>query len=234
MAAVKNKHVRLSKSYIGEVKNQTRHGFGVYVYPNNFFRYEGEWKMGVKQGNGKVVMKDGSYYEGEFVNGEIEGNGVRYWAKTGSTYSGQFSAGELHGFGVFQHGNGEKYEGEFAWGLREGHGLLVDRDGQTYEGCFHQNKRHGEGRMHYRNGDVYEGSWIRGQRQGHGTMHFSNSSVYECRGCQAAAVFWLLMGYWDERWKCSLTAELLFSHRTRNREELQGHRQVVANVRQKL
>lgn len=28
-------------------------------------------------------MKDGSYYEGEFVNGEIEGNGVRYWAKTG-------------------------------------------------------------------------------------------------------------------------------------------------------
>lgn len=28
-------------------------------------------------------MKDGSYYEGDFSHGEIEGNGKRFWAKTG-------------------------------------------------------------------------------------------------------------------------------------------------------
>ena len=32
-------------------------------------------------------MKDGSYYEGEFTHGEIEGNGLRYWAKTGKKNS---------------------------------------------------------------------------------------------------------------------------------------------------
>ena len=35
-------------------------------------------------GHGKLLMKDGSYYEGEFAHGEIEGNGSRFWAKTGT------------------------------------------------------------------------------------------------------------------------------------------------------
>uniref|UniRef100_A0A4W5N8Y7 MORN repeat containing 1 n=1 Tax=Hucho hucho TaxID=62062 RepID=A0A4W5N8Y7_9TELE len=178
MAAVK-KQIRNSRYYVGEVKNLTRNGFGVYVYPNSFFCYEGEWSKGEKHGHGKLLMKDGSYYEGEFAHGEIEGNGSRFWAKTGVSYSGQFSGGELHGCGVMQKGNGERYEGEFSYGLRDGNGFLVDKDGQAYEGSFHQNKRHGEGQMHYRNGDQYEGGWLLDQQQGHGVMHFGDGSVYE-------------------------------------------------------
>ncbi|XP_038866210.1 MORN repeat-containing protein 1-like [Salvelinus namaycush] len=178
MAAVK-KQIRNSRYYVGEVTNLTRNGFGVYVYPNSFFRYEGEWSKGEKHGHGKLLMKDGSYYEGEFAHGEIEGNGSRFWAKTGVSYSGQFSGGELHGCGVMQKGNGERYKGEFSYGLRDGNGFLLDKDGQTYEGSFHQNKRHGEGQMHYRNGDQYEGGWLLDQQQGHGVMHFGDGSVYE-------------------------------------------------------
>ncbi|XP_013991987.1 MORN repeat-containing protein 1 isoform X3 [Salmo salar] len=178
MAAVK-KQIRNSRYYVGEVNNLTRNGFGVYVYPNSFFRYEGEWTKGEKHGHGKLLMKDGSYYEGEFARGEIEGNGSRFWAKTGVSYSGQFSGGELHGYGVMQKGNGERYEGEFSYGLRDGNGFLVDKDGQTYEGSFYQNKRHGEGQMHYRNGDQYEGGWLLDQQQGHGVMRFGDGSVYE-------------------------------------------------------
>mgnify|MGYP001810716255 CR=1 FL=1 len=52
-----------------------RNGYGTYIYENSFFRYEGEWLNGVKHGRGILRMNDGSYYEGQFYNGEIEGDG---------------------------------------------------------------------------------------------------------------------------------------------------------------
>ena len=37
--------------YVGDLVDQKRHGYGIYTYANSFFRYEGEWKNGVKHGN---------------------------------------------------------------------------------------------------------------------------------------------------------------------------------------
>ncbi|KAF3820408.1 hypothetical protein GH733_015917 [Mirounga leonina] len=156
-----------------------RSGYGVYVYPNAFFRYEGEWKGGKKHGQGKLLFKDGSYYKGEFVDGEITGKGCQLWASSGNTYSGQFVLGEPQGHGIMKYKAGGRYEGEFSHGLREGHGHLVDQDGQAYWGSFHENKRHGRGHMVFRNGDKYEGDWVRDQRQGHGVLCRADSSTYE-------------------------------------------------------
>ncbi|XP_006871840.1 PREDICTED: MORN repeat-containing protein 1 [Chrysochloris asiatica] len=154
-------------------------GYGVYVYANSFFRYEGEWKEGKKHGHGKLLFKDGSYYEGDFVDGEITGKGRRHWALSGNTYSGQFVLGEPHGQGVMQYGAGGRYEGAFSHGTREGHGLLVDQEGQVYQGSFHNHKRHGHGQMLFRNGDQYEGDWVLDQRQGHGVLSCTDGSTYE-------------------------------------------------------
>ncbi|XP_038677637.1 MORN repeat-containing protein 1-like [Scyliorhinus canicula] len=165
--------------YVGEVKQQMRDGFGLYVYPNSFFQYEGEWKKGKKHGIGKFLMKDGSYYEGEFLNGEIEGNGVRYWAASGNEYCGQFSQGEIHGYGVMKYFNGARYEGEFHYGARTGHGAMIDNEGQVYRGSFHSNKRQGEGELFYQNGDHYQGDWVLDRRQGHGILQYADSSYYE-------------------------------------------------------
>ncbi|XP_030661235.1 MORN repeat-containing protein 1 isoform X4 [Nomascus leucogenys] len=121
--------------------------YGVYVYSNSFFRYEGEWKGGRKHGHGKLLFKDGSYYEGAFVDGEIMGEGRRHWAWSGDTFSGQFVLGEPQGYGVMEYKAGGCYEGEVSHGMREGHGFLVDQDGQVYQGSFHDNKRHGHGQM---------------------------------------------------------------------------------------
>uniref|UniRef100_A0A8C0CCV1 MORN repeat-containing protein 1 n=1 Tax=Balaenoptera musculus TaxID=9771 RepID=A0A8C0CCV1_BALMU len=153
--------------------------YGVYVYPNSFFRYEGEWRGSRKHGQGKLLFKDGSYYEGESVDGEITGGGRRHWALTGNTYTGQFVLGEPQGHGVMKYKAGGRYEGELFRGLREGQGHLVDADGQAYWGSFHDNKRHGQGRMVFRNGDEYEGDWVRDQRQGHGTLRRADGSIYE-------------------------------------------------------
>ncbi|XP_053061632.1 MORN repeat-containing protein 1 isoform X5 [Acinonyx jubatus] len=156
-----------------------RDGYGVYVYPNSFFRYEGEWKGGKKHGRGKLLFKDGGYYEGEFTDGEITGEGCRIWASSGNTYSGQFVLGEPQGRGVMKYKAGGCYEGELSHGMREGYGRLVDRDGQAYWGWFHDNQRHGQGHMVFRNGDEYEGDWVRGQRQGHGVLRCADGSTYE-------------------------------------------------------
>ncbi|ELV14238.1 MORN repeat-containing protein 1 [Tupaia chinensis] len=156
-----------------------RDGYGVYVYPNSYFRYEGEWRGGKKHGHGKLLFKDGSYYEGDFVDGEITGEGCRHWACSGNTYSGQFVLGEPHGHGVMRYKTGGCYEGELSRGAREGHGFLVDKDGQVYQGSFHDNKRHGHGEMLFKNGDKYEGDWVRDQRQGHGVLYYADGSTYE-------------------------------------------------------
>ncbi|XP_044919500.1 MORN repeat-containing protein 1 isoform X1 [Mustela putorius furo] len=222
-----------------------RDGRGVYVYPNPFFRYDGEWSGGRMHGRdylllrkisalkgspepeqpeppqgraptfpcgpahsvttvwgfclltslpgfplehwsfsifscqGKLLFKDGSYYEGEFVDGEITGEGCRLWASSGDTYSGQFVLGEPQGYGLMKYKAGGHYEGELTHGLREGHGHLVDQDGQAYWGSFHNNKRHGQGHMVFRNGDKYEGDWVRDQRQGHGVLFRADGSTYK-------------------------------------------------------
>nr|KAF6268165.1 MORN repeat containing 1 [Myotis myotis] len=95
-------------------------GYGVYTYPNSFFRYEGEWKGGKTHGRGKLLFKDGSYYEGQFADGEIMGRGCRHWAASGNTYSGQFVFGEPQGHGVMEYKAGGRYEGELCHGMREG------------------------------------------------------------------------------------------------------------------
>ncbi|XP_067873266.1 MORN repeat-containing protein 1-like isoform X2 [Heterodontus francisci] len=169
----------VSGRYVGEMKQQLRDGFGLYVYPNSFFQYEGEWKNGKKHGIGKFLMKDGSYYEGEFVNGEMEGNGFRYWASSGNEYSGQFTQGEIHGYGVKKYLDGSQYEGEFHFGARAGHGALTDGEGQVYRGSFHNNKKQGEGEMYYKNGDQYQGDWVLNRRQGHGILQYADGSLYE-------------------------------------------------------
>ena len=65
-------------------------------------------------------MADGSYYEGEFEEGEIEGHGYRFWASSGNKYSGEFHMGELHGQGVMTYYNGAVYEGEWFRNKRQG------------------------------------------------------------------------------------------------------------------
>ena len=65
-------------------------------------------------------MADGSFYEGQFVHGEIQGHGFRRWAATRNEYTGQFVKGELNGHGIMIYGDGSRYEGEWLENQREG------------------------------------------------------------------------------------------------------------------
>ena len=149
------------------------------MYKNKFFRYDGEWHKGKKEGIGKLSMADGSFYDGEFRDGEIFGKGVRYWASSGNRYEGEFVKGECHGAGRIEYGNGASYDGDFVLNTREGNGVYVTETGDIYRGEFHANKRHGDGTQQYKNGDLYEGNWVADCRHGRGILRFHDGSVYD-------------------------------------------------------
>jgi|LauGreDrversion4_2_1035121.scaffolds.fasta_scaffold353600_2 hypothetical protein len=77
-------------------------------------------------------MRDGSRYEGEFQDGEINGTGERVYPD-GSVYKGQFSQGEKHGYGEITYAKtGEWYKGEWHLNVRQGHGTLFTKDKNTF------------------------------------------------------------------------------------------------------
>ena len=168
------------KNYEGEMLNNLRNGFGIYVYDNRFFRYEGEWRNGVKHGSGKLAMRDGSYYEGDFKKGEICGKGYKFDKNKQTEYTGDFFYGEYHGKGVLRCKNQFTYDGDFFENMMHGYGELNElKQNHVYQGQFYRNLRHGQGLQKYNDNSTYTGDWIRGKRQGQGELVFSDGSIYD-------------------------------------------------------
>ncbi|CAF4803488.1 unnamed protein product [Rotaria sp. Silwood1] len=162
--------VELKGAFRGETRRSLRSGFGVYQYSNPFFRYEGTWHEGKKHGFGKLIFADGSYYQGEFANNEIMGQGTRYFASSRNTYTGHFYYGEMDGHGRLKMGNDDCYEGEFNSNHFEGEGSYLSHDKQLYTGAWHNHRRHGYGEQTYLDGSRYSGDWISNKRHGFGKL----------------------------------------------------------------
>lgn len=71
-------------------------------------------------GHGKLIMKDGTYYEGQFVNGEISGHGFKFFASSKCKYTGEFLNGELHGHGIMHYSDNTTYEGQWQKNKKQG------------------------------------------------------------------------------------------------------------------
>ena len=127
---------------------------------------------------GIFTLGDGSSYEGNFLNGEMTGIGLRRWAD-GSTYSGSFKFGEMEGEGLYISNTGEKYEGTMKNNQRHGDGELTKASGDVYQGEFHTNRPHGKGTEYLASGEVYTGDFIRGVRQGQGEMTYLGGQKYQ-------------------------------------------------------
>lgn len=175
--------------YEGEYKDMKPHGKGK-LYGNEespFVIYEGGFSDGERHGYGIVVSKDNSRYDGNWVNGSIDGDGKLYLAN-GFRYEGTFHKNDLaygtmylpngdryvgslenflpNGRGVCYFTNGNKYVGEWDNGIKEGTGTYWWVDGKRYEGHFSRDKQNGEGTLILNNGDIWAGTWIMGVMQG--------------------------------------------------------------------
>lgn len=118
------------------------HGQGVEIWPNGI-QYKGEFNMGMKHGQGKLMFPE-STYKGEFFNDEIHGQGEMIW-NNGKKYKGQWEKGLMHGQGEFSWPNKKSYKGSYKNNVKSGKGIMTWPGGKRYEGEWEDGKQHGKG-----------------------------------------------------------------------------------------
>ena len=172
--------------YEGSWAHGKTNGFGKRYYLSETDQretYEGELKDGVFQGKGKLTWKNGTFYEGGFVNGKREGYGIRTFKEPLERYEGFWKEDAFEGQGLLLRTNGKKTEGIWKASLLEdGEGYVTYKDGSVFEGTLRGGKRVGFGKITFSEKDKqkdYEGDWAEDQRCGRGVLHFKDGAVYE-------------------------------------------------------
>ena len=108
---------------------QFSHGFlngkGIMYYKNDKFKYEGDFKNGIMEGNGKLINEDGSYYEWQFLNKYKHGEGKLFYKDGTIIYDGLYENNEPKGKrkGKLNCEYGCYYIGESMDGEKHGKGI---------------------------------------------------------------------------------------------------------------
>jgi len=156
-----------------------KNGFVSFNDSRNRIFFRGYMKNGFfHHGKGKLIMTDGSTYEGDFQDGRPQGKGKLIMAD-GSTYEGDFQDGKFHGKGKLIVVSGETYEGDFQDGLPHGKGKNIMPNRATYEGDWQNGKEHGKGKLIMADGSTYEGDFQDRKPQGKGKSIMPNGATYE-------------------------------------------------------
>jgi hypothetical protein len=120
--------------YRGEVKNGLPHGRGTLAYNQQIHIYQGDFKDGMKDGNGIQKNNDHSRYEGEYRNNKPHGKG-KWTGANKDQYIGDYHENTKQGKGIM------KYKG-----TTDGSGVY--KDVRQYSGDFYNHCRHGRGKMY--------------------------------------------------------------------------------------
>lgn len=112
----------------------------VGTFINEEGEYEGDWKQGIKEGNGsfsKLLLgifhyENGDKYDGQWSKDKMNGHGVMSY-KDGSKYEGDWVNSERSGkgysyfylLGTQTYGDKENYTGDWKHNMKEGQGNLM-------------------------------------------------------------------------------------------------------------
>ncbi|HQW37679.1 MAG TPA: caspase family protein [Usitatibacteraceae bacterium] len=162
--------------YVGAMRGVQLHGKGRYT--SKVFKYDGEFKDGLKHGTGRYEWENGDRYEGTFAEDRPSGAG-KYQFANGDNYEGEVKAGVIAGRGTYVTRAGDRIEGSFAGGLANGVGIYRFASGDRYEGEMVDGKLQGKGRYFAKNNDRIEAPFVNGRAHGKGTYFFSNGDRYE-------------------------------------------------------
>ena len=150
--------------YSGNFINNLPEGKGKEI--NSLYEYEGYFKKGKKEGEGKIIYKNnGDWYEGAFSEDNFNGEGHYFWKKSRYEYFGNYVNGVMEGKGVFKYGDKAIYKGEFKNGIKEGNGEWITKNNKII-GKFKNDLPHGEGYLENDKGfngyvEFYEGKIIK-------------------------------------------------------------------------
>lgn len=136
--------------YIGDVVNNIPNNKGIIYNFIDKYIYEGDFINGVMEGDGIIKYSDGTSYEGQFKNDKYQGKGIIIF-KNGGSYEGEFNNNLIHGKGKYIYPGGKIYEGDFQNGMKHGFGKISWSENKYFEGFWINNRQHGEGK-YYLNG----------------------------------------------------------------------------------
>jgi hypothetical protein len=149
----------------GCLAGECQNGQGTFAYPDGS-KYDGQFVEGKLQGLGTWYFTNGDRYVGAFKNNFPNGKGVMYTAD-GVETKGEWRDGEYVGTGESKSQRQGCIEGD----CENGDGKYVFRDATaTYTGSFEESKPNGNGIVEYANGDRYEGEFEDGLFHGQGTL----------------------------------------------------------------
>jgi hypothetical protein len=135
-------------------------GKGTLVFDTGH-KYTGEFKDGVRQGDGILLMPGGRKIVGVWEDNQIKSG--TYTEPDGTVYEGQWMFRERNGQGTLTFPDGRKYSGEFKSDQRHGQGTMRFPDGRKYVGEFFRGKRSGQGTMSYPDGKQQTGTFKDGE-----------------------------------------------------------------------
>lgn len=151
--------------------------------------YVGEMRDGRPHGDGKLELRAGEIFEGQWVAGRLHGEGVHLDA-AGNRYAGTFENGVPHGRGRLALANGSIYEGEFRNGLRDGEGRMRLPGGTDYASRWKEGVEIG-GPRHDILADATVGGLLRAQTGGGDAGKVDLSVIVEPRMTQQAEMKYL-------------------------------------------
>ncbi|CAM0957584.1 unnamed protein product [Alopecurus aequalis] len=159
-------------------KMQRPEGTGRYIWSGSSCVYEGEWKRGMRHGQGRTLWPSGAAYEGEYSAGYMDGEGTYVGSNSSSTYKGQWKLNRKHGLGLQTYPNGDMYQGSWIQGQMEGHGRYTWANGNSYVGTMRNGLMSGKGFLTWKTGDSFQGNWLDGMMHGYGLYTWEDSGYY--------------------------------------------------------
>lgn len=150
--------------YSGEWKKGYQHGVGIYQNKEGKVVFEGEFFKGFFVSVGKFKYADNSCYSGRYYlkNSDpiCHGYGRMNYCD-GSAYEGEFIHGVRQGEGIMWMDNEKEYIGKWKNNVPDGYGRLYDEE--SYEGEWKEGKMHGIGTYYFSDGTELHGIWKNNQ-----------------------------------------------------------------------
>ncbi len=135
--------------YLGEFKNGTKHGQGVYYYTANI-KYSGSWKNDTRDGEGRM-----------YANGQISqaGNWKNNNLIVPNKQIGCISGNCNTGIGTFLYKDGRKLFARFQSGQPIEQVVCYSTNGEKYIGQWKDDDRSDYGICYTENGEIQSGLW---------------------------------------------------------------------------
>jgi len=166
-------------SYVGEFKNNMKHGNGKLYDKNYRLISDCVWENG-KQLDNKIIVynENGSIkYEGEMINGKKNGIGISY--ELLNNYDGEWRDDVFIKGKIFNKDNILIYDGGIMNYKKEGFGIEYYLNSlEKYNGEFKDDKYDGKSKLYNEDGTIkYKGEFKNGEFNGQGKLYYENNKI---------------------------------------------------------